>query len=572
MRYYEYANGGSATYGVDISQTPDLKAQSTTSMTFSINKAGMTTDPTSYVYTLTEVDEYRNVISGGQVLTGTPTTDEFTITGLKAGSSYKAQINAKLNSNSGNSILFYFTMPKDSNAIAATSQALDPSKATASKSFLRINNNSTNAKSYKVAWKTFNSIDIGSPTTGTIPVNGKNISVPLIPTNSPKYYAFGTTMFFDSMIEKTKQSSGFGFFLDNLGTNGYFVQIETTETAASDNKREVRILKVVGSDVRNLTDTQKNTVTSLNGVYGGRSYKIDVKVKAQGGSITINVYINGFKITAVDSNGTYEVEDRTLVNKIIVPTKQIGVISKQGEAIFDYVYGTNLQKEQYENSQYVRDIYNGLFSNDFLDVSFGDILYNQSTEEDNLAAPDALDEFGTTVREIRKAELRFNSAPAFPISFSTGLNNSVKILGEKRSSFGGEVYVLNNSSALTPLNDQESASFYIYGNTLAPSGTLEYETDDIPEYVNQEPVIFQSEWLQNLSDVEALGTWIKSNIINKGKTVAMEVFGNPLISVGDIVTIKYPYHEFAGTEKFIVTSVSHSYSEGLSTSIVCRTL
>jgi len=78
--------------------------------------------------------------------------------------------------------------------------------------------------------------------------------------------------------------------------------------------------------------------------------------------------------------------------------------------------------------------------------------------------------------------------------------------------------------------------------------------------------------LQNLSDVEALGQWIKSNIVNKGKTVSMEVFGNPLISVGDIVSIKYTYQGLAGTEKFIVLSVQHNYNEGLSTSIVCRTL
>lgn len=571
MRAWEYGDDG-VVGTINMSQSPDLEFQSDTSIKFVINKAGMTEEPTSYAYTITETDEFKNTLPGGQVLTGNPSTDQFIVSGLKAGSYYRVSLNAKINSSSGDSIKFDIRMPKDTNAISGTAQALDPNKATASKSFLRINNNSNNSQSYKVAWKTFSSIDVGTPSTSTIPVNGKNISVPIIPTTDPKYYAFGTTMFFDSMIEKTKQSAGFGFFLNETGTTGYFVQIETTETAASENKREVRILKVVGNDVRNLTDTQKNTVTSLNGVYGGRSYKIDIKVKVRGGTVTINVYINGFKVTAIDSNGTYEVEDKTLVNKIILPKKQIGVIAKQGEAIFDYVYATNLQATQYDNSEYVKDIYNGLLSNDFLEVGFGDIIYNQSLEEDNIASPDALDEFGTTVREIRKANLKFNSAPAFPISFSTGLNKSVKILGEKRSSFGGEVYVLNNSSALTPLNDQESASFYIYGNTLAPSGILEYDTDEIPEYVNQEPVIFQSEWLQNLSDVEALGQWIKSNIINKGKTVSMEIFGNPLISVGDIVTIKYTYQGLAGTEKFIVTSVQNTYEEGLSTNIVCRTL
>ena len=572
MRNAIYANGGDPQYGVDILQLPTLEPQSTTSMRFVINRAGMTEQPTSYVYVLTEVDQYNSIITGGQVKNGTATSDAFDVTGLKAGSSYKAQMNAKVGNDSGNSIIFYFTMPKDSNHSSGSAPALDPSKPVASKSFLRLNNSSKNPKSYKVSWRNFNSLELGTFINTPIIVDGEEIPVRTYTSN--KYYAFGTTMFLDSMIEKTKQSAGFGFFLDNLGTRGYFVQIETTETAASVNKREVRILKVDGGDVRNLKTSQRNTVTSLNGVYGGRSYKVDIKVQVRQNSVAINVYINGFKITAVDSNGTFESDDgdKTFVNKILPPTKQIGVFVKSGQAIFDYVYGTNLTKAQYDNQNYVKDIYDGIFSNDFLDVSFGDVIYNQSSEEDNLAAPDAVDEFGTTVRELRKAELQFNSSPAFPIKFSTGLNRSVKILGEKRSNFGGEVYVLNNSSALTPLNDQQSATFYIYGNTLAPSGVLEYDTDEIPEYINQEPVIFESRWLQNLSDVQSLGQWIKSNIVNKGKTVSMEIFGNPLISVGDIVTIKYPYQGFSGTEKFIVISVEQKYSEGLETTITCRTL
>ena len=179
MRYYEYADTGIPTYGVDIIQLPDLQPQSTTSMTFDINKTGMTAEPTSYVYTLTEVDEFKNVVSGGQVLTGNPTSDPFTVSGLKSGTQYKAQVNAKINSNSGNSIIFYFVMPKDANAISAGAVALDPFRASASKSFLRINNSSKNSKSHKIAWRTFDGIDTSAAT-----------------SNVSKYYAFGTTLFF----------------------------------------------------------------------------------------------------------------------------------------------------------------------------------------------------------------------------------------------------------------------------------------------------------------------------------------------------------------------------------------
>jgi hypothetical protein len=236
------------------------------------------------------------------------------------------------------------------------------------------------------------------------------------------------------------------------------------------------------------------------------------------------------------------------------------------------VYGTDIDAKKYNDSEFVSNMYRGSFSNDYLDIGFGDIIYNNSLEQDNAAKPAGIDEFGTSVREIRKVSLRYNSAPAYPIKFSTGLNTSVKILGSKVSNFGGETYVLNNSSALTPLNDEKAATFYIYGDTIAPSGTLEYNSDILSDYINQEPIIFESSWLQNLSDVEALGAWIKNNIVNKGKLINLSVFGNPFIAVGDIVSVKYSYQGLDGTQKFIVTNVRHSFSDGLDTEITCRSL
>ena len=53
--------------------------------------------------------------------------------------------------------------------------------------------------------------------------------------------------------------------------------------------------------------------------------------------------------------------------------------------------------------------------------------------------------------------------------------------------------------------------------------------------------------------------------------VKLEVFGNPFISVGDVISISYAYHNLSAI-KFMVTSVSQSYSEGLATSIYGRTL
>ena len=554
----------------NISGIPEITFASTSSISVKISKANMTTEPVNYSITYYKLDASNNIIAGSSQ-TVTKTQNPFTIDSLSTNQSYALSVKAWDGTRFGNIAYRTFTTPIEYNVAGYKGMVVDPGKPAAAKSFLRMANSSTSPKEYSVAYRTFEAITL--PTTTVNYAGIPSYIQESYFSYSNSYYAFGTKLFLDSIIDRTKQSAGFGFFVDGQGNDGYYVLIDSTETAGSVNKKEVRICKVKGGDIRVLNDSQKNTITSLNGVYGGRSYDIDVKVQVNLSTIKINVYINGFLITATDSSGLIEDENgKDVLNQIIKPTKTIALVCKYGEAIFDYVYGTDILEKAYNDSQFVKNMYQGTFSNDYLNTGFGDIIYNSSIEEDNQKKPDALDEFGTSVREIRKVSLRYNSAPAYPIKFSTGVNTSVKILGSKLSNFGGETYVLNNSAALTPLNDEQSATFYLYGDTIAPSGTLEYKTDMLSDYINQEPVVFESSWLQNLSDVEALGAWIKNNIVNKGKLINLSVFGNPFIAVGDIVSVKYSYQGLDGTQKFIVTNVRHSFNQGLDTEITCRSL
>ena len=554
----------------NIGGIPEITFVSTSSISVKISKTNMTTEPVNYSVTYYKMDASNNIISGTSQ-TVLKTENPFTIENLSTNTSYGISVKAGNGTTFGNTTYRSFTTPIEYNVAGYKGMVVDPTKAASAKSFLRMSNNSSNPKEFSVAYRTFSAISL--PTFTTSYAGLPSYIQEAIRLNSTQHYAFGTKMFLESTINRTRQSAGLGFFVDGQGNDGYYILIDSTETAGAVNKKEVRICKVKGGDIRVLNDTQKNTVTSLNGVYGGRSYDIDVKVKVNLSTVKINVYINGFLISATDSTGVYEDESgKSSVSQILNPTKTIALVCKYGEAIFDYVYGTDIDEKKYNDSEFVSNMYRGSFSNDYLDIGFGDIIYNNSVEEDNANKPVGIDEFGTSVREIRKVSLRYNSAPAYPIKFSTGLNTSVKILGSRVSNFGGETYVLNNSSALTPLNDEKAATFYLYGDTIAPSGTLEYNSDILSEYINQEPIIFESSWLQNLSDVEALGAWIKNNIVNKGRLINLSVFGNPFIAVGDIVSVKYLYQGLDGTQKFIVTNVRHSFSDGLDTEITCRSL
>jgi hypothetical protein len=396
------------------------------------------------------------------------------------------------------------------------------------------------------------------------------------------YYAFGTTFFMDDTQENPLQCGGLAFAVGSGGQTGYFIELDTTPDAIYGNSKNINIFKSYTATVGGvstpgkkikLTDEYVDNVSTLNAVYGGRAFNIDVKVKAYSNKVEIKIWINGYLITAVDTYGPVST-NRSVANNLIPITNNVGIFAKKGICYFDYVYGMSITKEQYEMDSYGVNRYTGQFSKDLISMAFGDLTF---TGLSNKLIPSAsIDEFGTTVRELHHVKLKFDSRPSMPIRFSTGNNEYASIVAQRLTNYEGEAFVLNNASTPIPLQDNTSASFYVIGNTIDSSGQLEniIETTS-KDYVKKEPFIFESKWIQSNEDANALGNWIKNNAINKGSIVEMEIFGNPIICPGDIVSIIYEYQGYASgnTAKFIVNTVTQNYTEnGLSTSISCRSL
>lgn len=526
----------------------------------------------AFKYNVTVQKLASNGSNSGSAIVSTSVTNPITITGLEKGGTYNFSIQAtnSAGTNRGNTqTIKSYTLTYSSFSGTVVSSPLNPEEIESSKSYLEITYSGNNKNEFALAYKTFAGIEV--PTYS-------NVSYNFIPealrykTNSytDSYYTFGTSIFMGANDKYPNQCGGVGFFLNEAGNRGYLVLVETTAASASRDRKTVRIQKLTPDGAVTLYDSQKSTETTFDGVYGGKAYVIDVKVRVYQETVTINAYINGFKITAIDQNDFSNINNLKWINQ---PTNKVGLISLKGTTLFDYVYGTSIDKARYNSSEYNPNLYQGQFSNDTLDIAYGNILYNSNYAEDEInKTKNIVEEFGSVIREIVHVKQKFDSRPTFPIKWSTGLNKYAKIIGQSISSFGGEAYVLNNTSTTIPLSDGAGASFYVLGNDLGQSGTLEYSTDETEDYNSKEPIIFESRWLQNEDDVKKLANWIKDKVVNRGKLIEMNTFGNPLLSVGDIVSIKYIYQGLAGTEKFIITNISHRYNEGLETSVTCRTL
>jgi hypothetical protein len=117
-------------------------------------------------------------------------------------------------------------------------------------------------------------------------------------------------------------------------------------------------------------------------------------------------------------------------------------------------------------------------------------------------------------------------------------------------------------------NEQQ---FFVLGNYVDNGSQHEY-TETVDQSTPLEPATFQSMWIQSEADAKALYGWIKNQWSKQQQSINMEIFGNPAIEVGDIITINYPKNDLDGTKKFLVTNVNTSFDEGVSTNITARSI
>jgi len=401
------------------------------------------------------------------------------------------------------------------------------------KSLFTLNNNSTNPNEHSVAIK--------------------NTGI----STGYSYYAFGVGMFFPGSINDVLSSGGLGFFTSSNGTTGYYVSIQTTSHLASNADKEINIYKVVNGKKTILADSQTTTSKTLTGILAGTVYKLDVNVSVTGSSNKIEVYINSYKITATDSTSP------------LSKTSNVAMFSNSGKVSYDYIYATPLTESQYKEGV-LQNVYEGKYGPKTLNFLYGDKVI----ENKNIAAGQGpwMEEFGTTARELKQIKIKYQDRPAEPLFATVGINRLASVLGQRLTSYGAEIFVVNNSGMMIPLADGNLYSFGVVGNAIAVTGEHEYTSNTLSETTAPEPVVFESAWIQREDDAKNLATWIKNQWSKQQGVVELEVFSNPLISVGDIITVNYPKNDLDGTQKFVVTRVSNSFRGGLSTSITARSI
>jgi hypothetical protein len=155
----------------------------------------------------------------------------------------------------------------------------------------------------------------------------------------------------------------------------------------------------------------------------------------------------------------------------------------------------------------------------------------------------------------------------YSLSYSTPLNTG----------FRAKMAIANNSPHMVYLSKQADQlnNFTINLNLwtheiIAPSDPEIIEKIIDPANIS-EVAQLDSQWIQSKESANKLLNIINYGIDGFSRDTTMQVFGNPLIQVGDIINLTY---SLAGLkqQKYLVHSVSHSFNQGLKTTIVANML
>jgi len=173
-------------------------------------------------------------------------------------------------------------------------------------------------------------------------------------------------------------------------------------------------------------------------------------------------------------------------------------------------------------------------------------------------------------RELRDYEVRFDyKYPAFTQQFFIG-NKNLYVDKVTTTPFGAKFRIRNKLDIRQLIGGtagSEDQSFRIFGQVLHEGPEAKVE-QNITSVNNVSDVIeFNSDWIQNRLGAMKILNFAVARMENEKKELNVQIVGNPLIEVADVVTVQHGELGLNGNERFIVYAVTQSWNDGLETTI-----
>lgn len=391
------------------------------------------------------------------------------------------------------------------------------------------------------------------------------------------YKMYGTRLKFTG--DKKTQRAGIGFCLNGSRNNGYYVEVCLSDSLTAEDRKTRNEVMIYSR----FNGTWK--VVGQGGAVGiGKNifYDLDVYVN-DSTQDTISVWINGQQIAKATTTGT-----------TVQPTGNRFTMYARGKTTVEYEFIYAIARtitEPAEDFGFLDLKYGGVRGNlwhrEFVwqvTTRWKKVRKKKQSKYRFTSADYLFDEFGPYVHEVREFQVKFDPAPVqYSTLFSTNKFYSAP-LEYTSNPFGAEFIIANMSRNNAILHGEDSLRYsgtdYSVHQVLCVLGrNLEIADEETINKKNaaairargQIDVEISSDWIQSKSMAETLATWIAEHWSEGLDELKVQIFGNPLIELGDIIAIEYDFLDMTtSTHKYFVTGVSNAFTAGIETTLTLR--
>jgi hypothetical protein len=392
----------------------------------------------------------------------------------------------------------------------------------------------------------------------------------------------------------TGYKNGMAGIAFNLGDNdkGYYLELCRTDRLPGGRKYQHEINFYIkrsnGKIERFGPDKGKGVAFAIS---KNTWYDIDIAIRMQNGVYGDPGALVGHVIQ-ISVNGTSKMTFTIPVGEKEPLTGRFGCFVRGStHADFEYLYGNGTTEDLH------------IDSNDFFDRIRGGIVSGQSDREwiykwkwtSHIVkkkkkflfaryAQRFFDDFGPICHELREFDVTFDKYPAVHSNLYFSNDTQIVCPEYQADPFGAKFILANAYRSNAIVNGQDTLTFgpdnpveqklMIYGRAVTKEDekTIISKNEDAIRRRGQVDTEIQPEWIQSESGAKALSDWITHHWAEGCDEVEAEIFGNPLIQLGDIVSVNYPQKDFDPvTHRYFVISINREYDAGYgNTKLVLR--
>lgn len=390
------------------------------------------------------------------------------------------------------------------------------------------------------------------------------------------FFTYGTTMRF----LKGRPQQQAGIVINNAGASedGYYITLTPSKGLSGKERKHRNELMIYSKTGGKWNVIGGKGQAAAIGV--GIDYEIDVTYRAIGGDHKIGVWINGKNymnatITGAKKNAANGKFGLFARGKTKVEFEYLYAIAKETAEPMDDISFLDKARRGYYGDMWMREWA-------FTPKKNSRIVKRKTNDPEHRLNATFMDEFGPYVHEVREYKnIKFDPFPVLHSRLYNTNDWSALCLEYKSDPFSANFVLVNTARHNSVVNGDDSISFKgtgqsveqvltVFGRVLIIKEDSDYtvKNDDQIRRRGKIESEMSSTWIQSKSMAKDVGNWMRDHFSEGNENVTIEVFGNPLIELGDVVHVNYPQKSI--NADYHVLAATNTFDKGLTTSLNLR--